>query len=126
MSNKAESDKDDEYVLRICEMLMRFSRLSAKKRARIMSNLDEIFALDDLKQGRAEDFEFIFNIYNEAQNVLNPDSVLDDRIALIFIANKIRERYPNIKSVYDSRRAARKIEEEKPDWMKKEGGQENG
>ncbi len=106
-ANILAADKDD-YINRLCELVLQFSRLSAKKRARLISNLDEVFSMDDVKsrQKLADDFEFFFYIYKQAQDVLSPDSFSDGRKALADIRVKIYQRYPNIKSIYDLRRAS--------------------
>lgn len=105
---KIDYENPDAYLLRITGILEKFVTLPAKTRARITSNVEEVFATlpEKTKQERADDFEFIFYIFKEAQNILNPNVPSDGRPALSDIKAKILERYPNIKSVYDTRRAS--------------------
>ena len=106
--SKIDYQNPDAYLLRITGILEKYVTLPAKTRARIVSNIEEVFAKfpDKIKQERADDFEFIFYIFKEAQNILNPDVPSDGRPALSDIKAKVLERYPNIKSVYDTRRAS--------------------
>lgn len=111
-----EDSRLDDFILSICTSIELFDELPKyqQEQALIFQNRHIV----DLRKNNVpftflENFEFAYGIYKEAKRASANGGVHSNEVTMMFIKKHIEERYPNIDLIYNKRKKASEVKNEK-------------